>query len=264
LKKYLSWILAFLLLALFLSSLQAGENGLWEEVFFKANQAYKEGRFQEAVEGYNKLIQDGLENGHLYFNLGNAYFRLNNLGQAIANYERARILMPRDPDLRFNLGHARGQTLDAISETEGLVGMVFFWLGALNLAELLWAFAIVNLAFWITLLIRLYNRFEWTYYVALFTLALWIVIGASCGMKWYQTKKDDRAVVLPEEVNVLAGPEKGDTVLFKLHEGTIVRHERSEDGWSLIHFSEKKRGWVKSSAFERITGNNRRRDSSYG
>ena len=255
-KRHLQIISALFALALLCFPSGLGANEPWEEVFFKANEAYKEGRFNDAVAGYNKLLESGLKNGHLYFNLGNAYFRLNQLGQAILNFERARLLMPRDADLRFNLGHARDQTTDAIPESEGFLNMVFFWLDALNLAELFWAFAFANLVLWATLLIRLYNRSEWTFYTALITLAFWIVLGTSSGMKWYQTTKDRRAVIITKEVPVLAGPETGDTLLFKLHEGTIVRHERSEDGWSLIRLADKKRGWVQANAIERIAAKN--------
>jgi hypothetical protein len=44
-------------------------------------------------------------------------------------------------------------------------------------------------------------------------------------------------------------------VLFKLHKGTTVHHERSEDGWSLINLPDEKRGWIRSGALERIMGN---------
>lgn len=67
---------------------EAKTNG-WEELFFKANQAYKGGRFEEAIDGYGQLLDAGYRNGQLYYNLGNAHFRLNQVGRAILNYERA-------------------------------------------------------------------------------------------------------------------------------------------------------------------------------
>jgi len=94
---------AFVLLVL---GVQADQNGI-EEIFFKSNESYKQGAFEEAIQGYNQLIDGGLGNGHLFFNLGNAYFRMNKLGKALLNYERARLLLPRDADLNFNLAHAR-------------------------------------------------------------------------------------------------------------------------------------------------------------
>jgi hypothetical protein len=61
------------------------------------------------------------------------------------------------------------------------------------------------------------------------------------GLKWRLVGSDDRAVVTEKKVTILAGPDDGDTVLFKLHEGIIVHRERSEDGWSLVSLPDQKR-----------------------
>ena len=226
----------------------------WEEGFFKANQACKAGDFQEAIEGYLELIRSGHGGGQIYYNLGNAYFRTGRLGRAILEYERAQLLMPRDPDLNFNLSHARDQTRDAIEASLGFVETAFFWLGAFNLNELFWSFALLNLLLWATLIIRLFHKSEWLYYILLLILSTWFVAGLSFGLKYYWISSDDRAVILQKEVDILAGPEEDDTILFKLHEGTVVYQERSEDGWSLVRLPDKKRGWVKSGAVGLISG----------
>lgn len=241
------------LFALFLAAGGMGaQNQQGEESFFRANEAYKEGRFQEAVEGYSRLIQSGHESGHLFYNLGNAHFRLNELGWAIVNYERARLLMPRDADLNFNLRFARDKTKDAVPESPGLMNTTFFWLESFNLYELFWSFAVLNVVFWTILVTRLFMRSDWVFYPLLVVLIVWFIAGFSFGLKWYEVYTDDRAIIVKEEVSVLAGPDIKDTVLFKLHAGTEVRHERLEDGWSLISLPDKKRGWVKEEAMERI------------
>jgi SH3-like domain-containing protein len=84
-------------------------------------------------------------------------------------------------------------------------------------------------------------------------LILWAVAGLSFGLKWYQVAGDDRAVILGKEVNVMAGPDSGDTILFRLHEGAVIVHEREEDDWTLIRLSDNKRGWIKKDAVEKIT-----------
>lgn len=231
---------------------KAQANG-WEELFFTANQTFKQGYYQDAIDGYERLVRGGHENGHIYYNLGNGYFRLNRLGHAILNYERARLLMPRDADLNFNLSHARDQILDAIPESQGFSQMAFFWLDSLSLHELFWSFTVLNALFWGVLLTRQFHRSEWNYYLSLILVVLWLIWGISFGLKWHQMGTDDRAVILEQEVNILAGPDIQDTVLFKLHEGTIVHQERSEDGWSLIRLPDKKRGWIKAEAVERIS-----------
>jgi tetratricopeptide (TPR) repeat protein len=242
----------FLMVCFFAPDTTALQTSESEELFFSSNQAYRQGRFQEAIDGYDQLIRSGCKEGNLYYNLGNAYFRMGQLGRAILNYERAHLLMPRDADLNFNLSHARDKTQDAVSESQDLVSITFFWLKDLSLIKLMWGFAILNLLFWTALLIRLFFKFEWTYYACLISLILWIIAGTSFGLKCYQLNTDDRAVILEQEVNILAGPDIRDTVLFNLHAGTIVHHEISVDGWSLVSLPDKKRGWVKAGAVEPV------------
>ena len=230
----------------------AAETPSAEELFFEANRAYKDGRYQNAVDGYQQLIANGFANGHLYYNLANAYLRSGHLGQAILNYKRAQGLIPRDADLNYNLRFALDQTQDAVSPSQNFLNQAFFWLDAMTLWELLWSFALLNVMFWGILVLRILRRPEWTYYVFIVLLIFWLVVGSSLGVKWYQLKTDQRAVVLTPVVDVLAGPEANDTVLFKLHEGTTVHRERTEDGWSLIRISPNKRGWVESHAIEQI------------
>ena len=238
-----------LLLLLVLSSFEINVRASgWEDLFFEANQAYRSGGFRKAIEGYHQLIRSGHENGHIYYNLGNAHFRLNQLGKAILNYEKALIFIPRDADLKFNLNYARDQTRDAVSESHGFLFMAFFWLKSLNRNELLWGFLILNGLFWTILFIRLFLRTEWTYYFFVILMIFWVISGASFGLKWYQIETDNRAVILAQEINIMAGPDSKDTVLFKLHEGTIVQQERSEDDWCLIALPDGKRGWVKEDA----------------
>ena len=243
------WLATLVLICSFPSTTgNATTSQQWEEVFFEANQAYKQGRYQRAVDDYRRLIRAGYGNGHIYYNLANAYIRLNKLGEAILNYERARLVLPRDADLDFNSRYARDQVQDLISPPPALLDMTLFWLKSLNLHELFWSFAILNALFWGILLARIFFLSELTYFLFLVLLVFWLIAGVSFGSKWYQVKHDDRSVILMKEANVLAGPHGQDTVLFRLHEGTIVHHERSEDGWSLIRLPDKKRGWIKADA----------------
>lgn len=233
--------------------LSAGEDSL-ERIFFDANSAYKEGRFDQAIDGYKQLIESGHANGHIYYNLGNAYFRLNHLGQAILNYERARLFAPRDADILFNLSHARDQIRDVAEEGQNLTDMTFLWLKDLTLKEHFWGFAIVNFFFWAILLIRLFLRSDWTYYAYIILIIFWFISGLSFSVKGYQIKSDKRAVIIAQEVDILSGPDSSDTVLFKLHEGFIVQVERKEGEWVLARLSPKNRGWLKAEGVERIRG----------
>ena len=94
------------------------------------------------------------------------------------------------------------------------------------------------------LILRLYLTKEWIFYIIVLSAIAYSITAFSFFWKYYTINTDNRAVILTEEVNILSGPYKKDTVLFKLHAGTIVHYEREENGWSLISLPEKKRGWI--------------------
>jgi len=251
-KRVWAILCIIMLAALGLALTARAQNGDREELFYTSNQHYKNGNFQQAVDGYRHLIQSGQSSGQVYYNLGNAYFRTQDLGRAILNYERAMLRMPRNADLKFNLSMARDQTQDVVPPSQSFTGLLFAWLASVTLSELFWSFAVLNGLFMAILITRLFIRREWNYYLLILLTVLWIPAGVSFGMRHYQIWSDQRAVVLVREMNVYAGPDTGDTVLFKLHQGTIVSEERSEDNWSLVRLTDNKRGWARAEAVERI------------
>ncbi len=239
-----------IIVVLFSISLEAVEKE--DEIFFNANQLYKEGKYEEALEKYLKLMELGRTSGHLYYNMGNTCYRLKSIGHAILYYERARILMPGDADLEYNLRYVRNLAKDVIEENPDILSMIFFWLDSITLNEAYWAFIIMNIIFWSSLIARQFIKEEWTYYLTIIFLIVWIIFGASFFKKWRDIKSDDRVVILAEEADILSGPESNDTILFKLHTGAIVRFEREEDGWMLIRLPDNKRGWVDGKSAELI------------
>lgn len=252
-SRFMRFMMTGLLVLLFLPSVVKAEtNKSMAEVFFEANSACKNEQFQKAADGYLHLIENGIENGHIYYNLGNAYFRLGAFGRAILSYERARLWIPRDSDLAFNLSHARDQARDAVGDSQSFSINDILGLDSINFYETFFVFTILNVFFFGILCIRLFKKAEWTYYLSIF-LAIFVTIGASVfALKWHSVAGDDRAVVLAEEVNVRAGPDSEDTVLFKIHEGSIVHYERSEGDWVLLRLSKDKRGWAESTQLEQI------------
>jgi hypothetical protein len=223
-----------------------------EEAFFRANEAYRDGDYEAAAEGYINLLDEDASKGHLFYNLGNTFFRMDDLGRAILFYERARILLPRDADLNFNLEHVRDRLRDDVPEDRDFLGEAFFWIDAVTLVEVFWLFALVNLLFWTVTALRRFSSSEIWYYGFVLLLIVWLTAGASLAVKRHRVATDDRAVVLPAELLVRAGPDGGDTVLFRLHAGTVVRRERSETDWSLIRLADGKRGWTELERIENI------------
>src|SRR5206468_976205 len=114
------------LLAVAIATVVGGAGGETPNtIFFRANALYGEERHPEAAAEYEKILAAGYESGNLYFNLGNAWFRAGDTGRAILEYERARRLLPRDPDTRANLGYARSLAGEADDETPVWARLLF-------------------------------------------------------------------------------------------------------------------------------------------
>lgn len=231
-----------------------GENDLQnpEELFVMANSAYKNSDFDRALELYNQIEEVGFVSGNLFYNLGNTWFRLGKNGFARLNYERAMVMMPDDPDLVYNASYVNDQLVDNVTLSEPLWQSMFFWTKSMNLKETLYLFIVINLVFWSLLILRLFFKKEILFYIIMIVALFWSVAGASVGVKWYGFKFDDRAVVVAKQVDVLAGPSERDTLLFRLHEGTMVRYERDEEQWTLVRLSDNRRGWVKAECVRRV------------
>jgi len=122
-----------------------------DSAFTKANQAYSEGRFQEAIDAYTTLVRSGHYGANLFYDLGNAWFRLGNFGEAILNYERALALEPHHPEATANLRLARDEAralelrktwlekyVDAGTPAQySIAAAVAFWLAVLGTAGLI-------------------------------------------------------------------------------------------------------------------------------
>jgi len=231
----------------------------YDNLFFKANSLYFNGEFEAAVKTYesiSKNYKSGLlfyseSFGELFYNIGNCYFRLGEKGKAVLNYERARLFMPRDADLKYNIEYLQGMTEDEISRKENIISDIF-GVNFFSRTELAMIFCTVNFFLFLFLSVRIFFKAEWTFYLVNIFLIFWIVSGISFAIMLKETTFDNRAVILEKEVNVMAGPDQDDTLLFKVHEGTMAYHERNESGFSLIRLPDGKRGWLVSSAIEAI------------
>ena len=99
------------ILILFLCFLGHAQN---DALFNDATKAYNEGKYDKAIEDYQKILKNGEHSAALYYNLGNCYYKLNQIAPSIYNYEKALLLDPNDSDIKNNLEHAQNMTLDAI------------------------------------------------------------------------------------------------------------------------------------------------------
>jgi len=224
------------------------------KIFVEASNAYKSANYIKAAKLFEKLLQMGICNGHIYYNLGNAYFKAGEIGKAILNYRRAELFIPRDEDLSANLQYTLQLTKDKIEGKEALsfVRNFCFWYSKLNLKELILVFLISNFLLWVICCLRLFLKKEFLSFTLYIFIFFTLLFGVSSVIKLYSFYHIHNGVVIGEEINVRAGKSVNDTVLFKLHEGTEFRWEKEEDGWVKIKLKDGKKGWVQRFSVEKI------------
>lgn len=217
-------------------------------LFTEANKQYQNENYSGAAEGYVALILSGLQNGEMYYNLGNCYFKLGMLGKSILSYRLAKLYLPRDQDLSTNLDYAREMTRDTIESRQltSFLNEFCFWYSKLNLKELLLLFLTANALCWTLALARLWLSNEYWRYLFLAALALTVVFGLSLGLKFHRCYYSADAVVITREVSVRAGNGINNTALFQLHDGAECRIVRQEQDWAQLKLADGKRGWVES------------------
>ncbi len=217
-------------------------------LFDASNNAYKDERFDEAIAGYRRLLAAGYRHAAIHYNLGNAYFRTGALGRALAQYERARRLRPRDPIIRENIALVRNRTEQTTGSRSmpGFIARTLFWYRAVNRTELGVLAASVYVLFWVTLCARLIWRRTALTRGAVGLACIAVLLGASLLAKSYEERPGSRGVVIAEAAAVRAGPQDSSRELFELHDGAEVAIEKNASGWLRIALADGKRGWVKA------------------
>lgn len=259
--KRITYILLFALLPFASSandSVPAAEGNKFEITKEGGDKAYTANQFADAVKIYEETIEKSGATMQLYYNLGNAYFRLGNKGKAILNYERALKLDPTDEDAKKNLDYLNTLTEDEVLP-EPEIFFVSWWNSLVNLAGVD-AWAIAAVVFFIVLLtgsalffLSKNSAVRKAGLVAGSVSLLLTVIANLAALSMYNRVTDDsKAIVVKEEVSLMNAP-GASTVLIKVHEGrkvTII--DDTIDQWTEIELEDGTVGWVKKESIERI------------
>ena len=224
----------------------------------EADSAYARGQYQQAISDYEELLKGGAS-ADIYYNLGNAYYRTENITRAVLNYERALLLSPGDRDIRFNLQLARSKTIDKIVP-ESEMFFITWYHSLVNLMSVDgWArLAIVSLALVIILsLLYLFSDRIWLRKVGFFGGTFLLVVFVLANIMAWQQKQNllyrKGAIVTVSSITVKGAPAKNGTDLFILHEGTkVIITDDAMKAWKKIRLADGKEGWIESQKIELI------------
>ncbi|MBA3833945.1 MAG: tetratricopeptide repeat protein [Chthoniobacterales bacterium] len=221
-----------------------------EPAFIKANADFAAGHFPEAIKGYESLVKEHHWSASLFYNLGNAYFRVGDFGHAILNYERALALQPAQPEAQANLRLVRDQSralelaqswpeehLAFLTANQyAILAAVAFWCAAFTLAGLV--FAQRRPVVWIFILVLLCA----------------ITAGSVFAISAFESGRADRdqAIVTAQKVQArLATAENAGTVLV-LPPGSEIKILSTRGQWSYAALPNDLRGWIPADSAERV------------
>lgn len=245
----------FLLLLLSASTFVAQTS---TDLFDKANTAYKQTNYQEAIDLYTQIEEKGLVSSTLYYNIGNCYYKLNNVANTIYYYEKALLLNPLNSDATNNLEFAKRMTIDRIEE----LPKTFLQRLEINYIQKFsynqWALITVICSFLTAFLFLLFyfsraSQKKRTYFISSMLLLILCVVSTTITYNQYHTSTSAKfAIIFASKVTVKNAPTDTANEIFTLHEGTKINVLDAVDNWKKIRLADGKVGWISADALKEI------------
>jgi tetratricopeptide (TPR) repeat protein len=247
-RTYLLWIsvAAISLGCAMARTAQATQN----PTFDQANHDYSEGHFQEAVDGYQDLVKSGQWSANLFYNLGNAWFRLGNFGEAILNYERAVALDPHHPEAAANLILVRDEAralelkrtgieryVDAGTSTQySIAASIAFWCGLFGVTRLY------------------FLRRRSAVLVSLIILATVVLAAAVFALCSLETGRKGRAlaIVTGKKIEARLATADNSNSILALPPGSEIKVLSQRGDWLYAELPNDLRGWIPANAAQRV------------
>lgn len=246
------WVL---LLFVFTFSAGIAQNDV---LFDNATKAYNEGNYQVAIDNYHEILKSGQHSAEVYFNLGNAYYKVNKIGPSIFYYEKALLLDPNDAEILNNLSYAQNMTIDAIEPMPqtSISRIVASVKNILTFDQ--WAYAAIIFMFLFVVLYLAFYFFQFAdkkriafiaSMICLLSMALSILFAVIQHRDFTQNRP---AIIFASETAVKEEPNNRSNTLFDLHEGSKVFVEEELDEWNKIRLADGKNGWIPATELRKL------------
>lgn len=230
-----------------------------ESLFKEGNTAYNEGDYKKAIALYEQTLKLGQHSAALYFNLGSAYYRVNNVAESIYYFEKAELLAPEDEDIQINSAFAKNMTIDAIeflpeSQLAQFQKKVFkslsFSTWTILTVALLWIFVILFLGYIFFRSAFLKRTFFFTSLVVLLLFVGSFLVTFTINQK---QKNTEYAIIFSDQIDIWSEPNQQGDLLFTLHEGTKVQVLDDLDEWQKIRIANGSEGWIRNARIRKLS-----------
>lgn len=223
-----------------------------------ANDAYAKGNYEVAIEKYQEILNADNISTDIYFNLGNCYYKTDNIPNAILNYEKALKLKPDNEDALFNLAMANKLTIDKVDRLPELfIGSTWRNLITSKTVDN-WAYYTVGLIFLSLLLFISYLLMQQIiikkagFYGGLLFLGLSLFTFLMAAQHNGIIQQSSEAIIFAPTITIQSEPNESSEALFTLHEGTKITLLEESGDWSKIKLPNGNVGWIKSEEIEKI------------
>lgn len=219
----------------------------------KANKAYMAGFYENSISIYEKIISGGMVSAELYYNLGNAYFKSNNLPPAILNYERALKLSPGDEDIIYNLGVANSRIVDKIDVLPELFYLRWWkslktWFSPNGWTLMgIGSFSLLFVMAALFLLSRSVSGRKLFFTAGVVILLINITSGIIAFQTYNESRLQNTAIVFTPTLPVKSSPDDSSIDLFVIHEGLKVTIIDRLGDWCEVRIMNGSKGWVKAA-----------------
>jgi len=221
-----------------------------EDLMARGNQYYQSGNFEKAAEIYQKVAEAGYESPALYFNLGNAYYRLGKSGYSILYYEKAAKLAPSDEDISHNLAIVNNKIVDKLDILPTF--FLFKWWESILVTFTISGWAYIAYFFYIIVLISIgiyfFAKSQLTQKYAVYSTAgfliLLIITSGLLTVRMNRELNVKNGIIIEQAVNVKSSPDDKSSDAFIIHEGIKVRMEDKVNDWVRIRLRDGKVGWL--------------------
>mgnify|MGYP001456487221 CR=1 FL=1 len=227
------------------------------KLFNEANDFFINKNYKKSIELYEKIINSGQENSTVFYNLGNAYYRLGYIGHAIWAYKHANKFSPRDKDIIHNLKIAEAKKIDRINSPPLFILHDFYRKvkSSMTMFELIFLGSI--LSFILSLLWFKQSlsgkKIGLSKNIFQIILALLIIFHILILDMAFETKRIRSEAIIVEKFDVQSGPFFGDNkVLFQINSGSVVEVLEEKNNWSEIILIDGKKGWVLSKILRKM------------
>ena len=227
-----------------------------EETWTQANAAFDQKNFDSAIEGYRLLLERDVRQPVVYYNLGNAYFKNNKIGMAIAAYRHCLKIDPSFNLAKENLSYVRKYTVDRVEDKpKGFLLNIWFWMTGIFSAEGFFVFAIISywgLCLIITLMVIGLGKKEFLSYLLILSIAMFILSAVITHSVIDETINTKWGVITVASAELREGPGEDFTKIFTGHEGLEFKVLSRRQDYCLVELANGLKGWIKASTLTEI------------